>query len=92
MTASNHLIDTAPHHGFEELALRESDGIRVSLLWCRADDGLKVVVTDAGADTEFELEVGDAPALDVFNHPYAYQAHRESTLDAMPRDFAPAVG
>jgi hypothetical protein len=62
---------------FEELAYRESDGIQVSLLWKRSDNSLKVVVDDAARETWFELEVGDAPPLDVFHHPYAYRSHAD---------------
>jgi hypothetical protein len=67
---------------FEELTSRESDGIRVSLLWSRDDNGLKVIVADLNANTSFEIEVRDAPPLDVFNHPYAYSAFRSG--DATP--------
>jgi hypothetical protein len=62
---------------FEELAYRESDGIQVSLLWKRSDNSLKVVVDDTACETWFELEVGDAPPLDVFHHPYAYRSHAD---------------
>ena len=62
--------------GFEELASRESNGISVSLLWNRSDDHLSVCVFDTATDTSFELDVQDAAPLDVFNHPYAYAAHR----------------
>jgi hypothetical protein len=51
----------------EELTSRESNGIRVSLMWNRGDDKLKVAVYDAATDSAFELPVGDAAPLDVFN-------------------------
>ena len=60
----------------EELLSRESNGISVSLLWNREDDSLTVSVYDARDDSVFELEVGAAPALEVFHHPFAYAAHR----------------
>ena len=60
--------------GFEEQISRESNGILVALLWNRGDGSLKVSVHDAVTDSGFELEVGDAPPLDVFHHPYAYEA------------------
>lgn len=67
-----HLIGS----GFEELTSRENNGVHVSLLWNRTDNSLRVAVFDASTESAFELEVGDAPPLDVFNHPYAYAAYR----------------
>jgi hypothetical protein len=60
--------------GFEELISRESNGILVALLWNRRSRNLKVTVHDACTDAAFEIQVGDAPPLDVFNHPFAYEA------------------
>ncbi len=60
--------------GFEELISRESNGILVALVWNRRSGSLKVTVHDALMESGFELEVGDAPPLDVFHHPYAYEA------------------
>jgi hypothetical protein len=62
--------------GFEELTSRDSNGIAVSLLWHRRDNSVRVAVFDASTDSAFELEVGDAAPLDVFNHPFAYAAYR----------------
>lgn len=56
----------------EELAVRGSDGVFVSLLWRRSDDALLVVVSDTRQGESFELAVGSADPLDVFHHPYAY--------------------
>lgn len=67
----------------QELAYRSTDGIDVFLLWCPADDSLAVVVIDVNADS-FELVVGAAEALDVFNHPYAYAAHRGALAGEVP--------
>jgi hypothetical protein len=55
-----------------ELALRESDGVRVVLLWHPRDDALTVAVEDARADQRFELAVERERALDAFYHPFAY--------------------
>jgi hypothetical protein len=65
---------TQPMH--EELASRESNGIRVSLIWSRSDDNLMVTVHDASTDSAFEIAVGQASPLDVFNHPFAHAAFR----------------
>jgi hypothetical protein len=55
-----------------ELALRESDGVRVVLLWHPRDDAVTVTVEDARADHCFELAVERDRALDAFYHPFAY--------------------
>jgi hypothetical protein len=55
-----------------ELALRESDGVRVVLLWHPRDDAVTVAVEDARADQHFELSVERERALDAFYHPFAY--------------------
>lgn len=59
-----------------ELAHRENDGIAVSLLWCKADGRVSVVVRDTRCEDGFELNVDAAAALDAFEHPYAYAALR----------------
>jgi hypothetical protein len=56
----------------EELAVRGSGGIVVSLLWRRSDNALSVLVTDLRQEESFEVAVGCADPLDVFHHPYAY--------------------
>ena len=60
-----------------ELDERESNGIRVTLVWNRATDMLSVLVWDERAEHSFTLEVdpGD-DAYDVFNHPFAHAAFR----------------
>jgi hypothetical protein len=59
---------------WKELAARESDGVQVTLLWSRAADRVRVVVADAGLDTELDFDVAGADALAAFHHPYAYAA------------------
>ena len=61
---------------YEELATRESNGIRVSLMWSLATNDAKVTVYDASDDSAFEVAVDDASPLDVYNHPFAYAAFR----------------
>jgi hypothetical protein len=55
-----------------ELAARESDGLRVLLLWHPREDAVTVSVEDARAGHHFEL-AGDR-ALEAFYHPFAYAA------------------
>jgi hypothetical protein len=57
-----------------ELALRESDGVRVVLFWHPREDAVTVSVEDAHADRRFELAVERERALDAFYHPFAYAA------------------
>ena len=61
-----------------ELDARNSDGIHVRLLWHPEDDHISVAVNDTKTGETFELPVGHGqPALDVFQHPYAYAAMRQ---------------
>jgi hypothetical protein len=55
-----------------ELAHRSSNGVDVTLMWDPADDRAFVVVVDLDGGTTFEVGVGEANPMQVFNHPYAY--------------------
>jgi len=57
-----------------ELAARESDGVRVLLLWHPSNDEVTVSVDDTRTGEYFELPVQRDRALDAFNHPFAYAA------------------
>jgi hypothetical protein len=57
-----------------ELALRESDGVRVVLLWHPCEDAVTVSVEDPRTEHRFELVVERERALDAFYHPFAYAA------------------
>jgi hypothetical protein len=60
-----------------ELASRETNGIRVTLLWSPSTNLVTVAVEDATNDDYFELVLADdEPALDVFQHPFAHAAAR----------------
>lgn len=66
-----------------ELACRESDGLRVVLLWHPQEDALILSVEDARAGQCFELAVERDRALDAFYHPFAHagqEAHGASTI------------
>jgi hypothetical protein len=54
-----------------ELAVRDSDGVHVLLLWHPREDTLTVSVEDARVGDRFQLAV--APD-DAFYHPFAYAA------------------
>ena len=69
---------------FRELDHRTNDGIDVRLLWHPVEDRVVVDVTDSKTGEAFTVTVGpDERAYDVFQHPYAYAAARDST----PRPF-----
>jgi hypothetical protein len=57
-----------------ELAVRESDGINVVLLWYPSSDAVTVSVEDARVGECFQLAVAPNRALDAFYHPFAYAA------------------
>ncbi len=57
-----------------ELAVRESEGIQVRLLWHPNEHALTVSVEDSRVGVGFRLPVAPDRALDAFYHPYAYAA------------------
>ena len=60
-----------------DLDERESNGIRVTLVWNRATDTLSALVWDERTSQSFTLEIEKGEdAYDVFNHPFAYAAFR----------------
>ncbi len=61
---------------WRELAVRENEGLAVSLLWSRSADRVKVAVADARLDEQFEFDVAGADALAAFYHPFAFAADR----------------
>ena len=73
-----HMTDTAlaTTSDWTELAIRESDGLAVSLQWNQSAERVKVTVADARLDEDFEFDVVGAQALAAFYHPFAYAADR----------------
>jgi hypothetical protein len=63
-------------HDWRELALREGDGLHISLLWSKSADRVKVSVLDERKGQSFDLDVPSADALNAFHHPFAYAAGR----------------
>jgi hypothetical protein len=57
-----------------ELAARETDGIRVLMLWHPRENAVTVEVEDARIGDGFQLAVAPGRALDAFYHPFAYAA------------------
>jgi len=70
-------MTTAITHDSRELDHRTADGVEVTLLWHASGDFVSVVVSDAKLGETFELVLDERDdPLDVFQHPYAYAAHR----------------
>ena len=65
---------TARTPAARELAVRESNGVRVLLLWRPREDAVTVSVDDARAGHSFEAAVKRGRALEAFHHPFAYAA------------------
>jgi len=63
------------HDTWSELAVRENDGLAVSLFWSKATDRVRVVV-DQMFEEELHVDVPAACALDAYYHPFAYAAGR----------------
>jgi hypothetical protein len=62
------------YDNWNEIAVRENEGLAVSLLWSKTVDRVKVAVADARLDEQFEFDVANADALAAFYHPFAYVA------------------
>jgi hypothetical protein len=62
------------HETRSELAVRENDGLVVSLFWSKATNRVQVSVVDQMRDAELRIDVAGACALDAFHHPFAYAA------------------
>ena len=61
-------------HETRELAVRDSDGVHVRLLWRPGDNAVTVSVEDSRIGDRFQMRVAPDRALDAFNHPFAYAA------------------
>jgi hypothetical protein len=62
---------TGASRAVRELASRESDGLRVRLLWHPQENALTVSVDDSRAGQRFELDVEGDRGLHAFYHPFA---------------------
>jgi hypothetical protein len=66
-----------------ELAHRSTDGLEVTLLWDPVDDDLTVRVEDRRSGDVYQVPVGNASPLEVFEHPFGYLARHEAGLLAV---------
>lgn len=68
-----------------ELHSRTNDGIDVRLLWSESDGRVVVNVDDKRSGQSFGIEVLEGErAMDVFDHPYAYEPARRIEVSAAP--------
>ena len=86
--SSSPVATTAHLSQWTELASRENDGLVVFLLWNAPTDRVKVTVSDARLDHDFELHIDGADALSAFYHPFAFAADEDLSFDAVDRDSA----
>jgi hypothetical protein len=66
----------------KELAHRSADGLEVTLLWDPLNDRLTVRVEDARTGDVYQVPVGNAKPLEVFEHPFGYLARYEAAAVA----------
>jgi hypothetical protein len=62
------------HETWSELAVRENDGLVVSLFWSKETNRVQISVVDQMVDAEMRIDVAGSCALDAFYHPFAYAA------------------
>ena len=82
MSSAQPITDAAPStiRDWRELALREGDGLQISLWWSKSHDRVKVSVLDARLVESFNLDIAGADALSAFHHPFAHAAWRPLCL------------
>jgi hypothetical protein len=68
-----------------ELAVRETDGIEVALLWYAEADAVAIQVDDRRLGVRFEVPVAKDRAMHAFEHPFTY-ADDLVTTDAQDAD------
>ena len=83
-------MSTTTISDWKELAIREADGLVVSLFWSESTNRVSVAVADQMFGEEFRLDVPGACALDAFYHPFAYATGRASCSGLTLRESADA--
>ena len=79
---------------WKELAVREGDGLEITLQWSMSADRVKVSVLDQRHDESFDIHVAGAQALSAFYHPFVYAAGQDvcfgdalhEVLDLLPQN------
>jgi hypothetical protein len=57
---------------WRELAIRESDGLQIALVWSKSADRVKIAVFDQQLDEWLDIHVPNDEALEAFHHPFSY--------------------
>jgi hypothetical protein len=71
-----------------ELAIREGDGLEISLHWSKSADRVKVSVLDQKLEESFDIHVACAQALSAFYHPFAFASEQGSRFGDVLREAA----
>lgn len=71
---------------WRELAVREGDGLEITLHWSKSADRVRVSVLDQRHDESFDIHVARAQALSAFYHPFAYAAGQDVCFGDAPRE------
>jgi hypothetical protein len=64
--------ERAMNANLRELAQREQDGLKITLVWDARSNEVSLEVVDQRDESSFLLPVAGHCALDAFHHPYAY--------------------
>lgn len=73
------------HVTLKELAYRNQNGLKVTLLWDPRSNEVSLRVIDQLDDSGFRLPIAGHLALDAFNHPYAYAQSHDDRRDRLPQ-------
>jgi hypothetical protein len=68
---------SSQQNDWKELAVREGDGLEITLHWNASADRVKVSVLDQRHDESFDIHVAGSQALSAFHHPFAYAAGQD---------------
>ena len=70
------VADLLAEDGVREMNYRESDGLRVWLLWDDTHNEVLVALTDAKTGEDVAFGISPGYANDAFRHPFCYLANR----------------
>jgi hypothetical protein len=65
-------VELQPVSSAQELAYRETDGLKIQLLYRQVGNTVLLHLIDEKLGEELEFPVPNDKALDAFDHPYAY--------------------
>ncbi len=68
---------------WDDLAIRNCDGLEVMLLWSKSAERVRVTVQDHRLGGFLDLDVPAGDALSAFYHPFPYAAGHDLVLDGV---------